>query len=86
MTLPFRTLLCFGEVLSSRVVCDSNGEPKGYEFSTLEAAELAIKMLDAWIFSIYMPLHAQPPWLFFSSPFLSLMEFGFLATFAFWIA
>ncbi len=59
MTLPYRTLLCFGEVLSSWVVCDSNGEPKGYEFSTLEAAELAIKMLDAWIFSIYMPLHAQ---------------------------
>ncbi len=40
---------CFGEVLSSRVVCDSNGEPKGYGFvhyATLEAAELAIKKLD----------------------------------------
>ncbi len=33
-------------VLSSRVVSDSNGEPKGYDFATLEAAELAIKKLD----------------------------------------
>lgn len=42
----YDTFSCFGKVLSSRVVCDSNGEPKGYDFSTLEAAELAIKKLD----------------------------------------
>lgn len=48
----YETLLCFGEVFSSRVVCDSNGEPKCYDFvhfvhyATLEAAELAIKKVD----------------------------------------
>lgn len=54
----YDTLLCFGEVLPSRVVCDSNGEPKGYDFATLGAAELAIKKLDGMT-SFYMPLHAQ---------------------------
>ncbi|KAK2887007.1 hypothetical protein Q8A67_015235 [Cirrhinus molitorella] len=48
----YNTFSCFGEVLSSRVVCDSNGEPKGYGFvhyASLEAAELAIEKLDGML-------------------------------------
>ncbi|KAL1265632.1 hypothetical protein QQF64_003659 [Cirrhinus molitorella] len=58
MTLLFYdTFSCFGEVLSSRVVCDSNGEPKGYGFvhyATLEAAELAIKKLDGMLLNDHL--------------------------------
>ncbi|KAK2900787.1 hypothetical protein Q8A67_008902 [Cirrhinus molitorella] len=53
----YDTFSCFGEVLSSRVVCDSNGEPKGYGFvhyATLEAAELAIKKLDGMLLNDHL--------------------------------
>ncbi|KAL1256002.1 hypothetical protein QQF64_014063 [Cirrhinus molitorella] len=53
----YDTFSCFGEVLSSRVVCDSNGEPKGYGFvhyASLEAAELAIKKLDGMLLNDHL--------------------------------
>ncbi|XP_073707922.1 uncharacterized protein [Garra rufa] len=53
----YDTFSCFGEVLSSRVMCDSNGEPKGYGFvhyATLEAAELAIKKLDGMLLNDHL--------------------------------
>ncbi|KAI2663259.1 Non-homologous end-joining factor 1 [Labeo rohita] len=53
----YDTFSCFGEVLSSRVVCDSNGQPKGYGFvhyATLEAAELAIKKLDGMLLNDHL--------------------------------
>ncbi|XP_058635794.1 polyadenylate-binding protein 1-like [Onychostoma macrolepis] len=53
----YNTFSCFGEVLSSRVVCDSNGEPKSYGFvhyATLEAAELAIKKLDGMLLNDHL--------------------------------
>ncbi len=53
----YNTFSCFGEVLSSRVVCDSNGQPKGYGFvhyATLEAAELSIKKLDGMLLNDHL--------------------------------
>ncbi|KAL1265633.1 hypothetical protein QQF64_003660 [Cirrhinus molitorella] len=53
----YDTFSCFREVLSSRVVCDSNGEPKGYGFvhyASLEAAELAIKKLDGMLLNDHL--------------------------------
>uniref|UniRef100_A0A672MR47 RRM domain-containing protein n=1 Tax=Sinocyclocheilus grahami TaxID=75366 RepID=A0A672MR47_SINGR len=47
----------FREILSNRVVCDSNGEPKGYGFiyyATLEAAELVIEKLDGSLLNGYL--------------------------------
>lgn len=53
----YDTFSCFGEVLSSRVVCDSNGQPKGYGFvhyATPEAAVLAIEKLDGMLLNDHL--------------------------------
>ncbi|KTG46501.1 hypothetical protein cypCar_00000795 [Cyprinus carpio] len=52
-----RTFSGFRKILSSRVVCDSNKEQKGYGFihyTTLKAAGLVIKKLDGTLLSGYL--------------------------------
>lgn len=51
----YDTFSYFGEVLSSRVVCYSNGQPKGFvHYATPEAADLAIKKLDGMLLNDHL--------------------------------